>query len=165
VVEARDTNELLVFQKQVVIKARVETLCGYGSSSDTGTNFPLPCTLCPYGTFANDTGLDSCYDCPDNYPFTEQQGEGDTCVECPLGYYCPIGSHPQPCPKSGGYESLARYHILTVPCADGWWCGTAAAEDQNYVQFLTFDPLVVDNVLTRQTKHVTLLFTSLMRKL
>ncbi|OMJ94935.1 hypothetical protein SteCoe_1795 [Stentor coeruleus] len=65
--------------------------CDYGSyKEDTGVN---SCDLCPEGTYnlkIASVSKESCFPCPFNF-FNNQTGK-ERCLECGKGNYCPVGS-------------------------------------------------------------------------
>ena len=82
--------------------------------------------LCENGTFSNQTGLGSCFECPHRFTCPTKGIINPT--TCPPGYFCKNGTkslYGEPCPP-GTYsdvEGLA-YEAECLPCPPGKYCAT-----------------------------------------
>jgi hypothetical protein len=162
-------NSEVVYNRTIELDINVGARCEPGTKSSTGTNVPIPCDVCPVGTYST-VGLSSCIDCPADVPFTLAIGSValTDCIKCPLGQYCPVGSDPLPCPMSGFYEGpgddvLDRRPedcVKTKRCDNGFWCGAGAALGSSYVRELAIAPLSTTTVI-RQRKSVLLTLENL----
>ena len=163
-------GDVVVLNRTVYVHGTVSQYCQLGTASSTGTNYPHICEFCELGTYAPTTGLTSCTPCPESIP--ETSGIGKTslsdCQQCPLGWYCPIGSPPLICPESGGYEpfnaQLSDRRVVdcvSVPCSPGYWCGPGAAEGSTYVQVLIFENMISSATVLLQSWTTDAIFENL----
>ena len=162
----------VVFNSSIEVVSTVSQKCQAGTISSTGTNYPEICSLCPLGTYSEfPLGSTTCTDCPENIPRTLNEGAGSLadCIQCPLGSYCPVGSNPILCPKSGGYEpNNTASHLkdrnasdcVVVPCEETYWCGPGAAEGTTYIKCFDFNEISTTAVI-KQQKTVNGFFQSL----
>ena len=87
-------------------------------------------SLCEEGTFSNETGQGSCFECPQRYTCPAKGIVNPTI--CPAGHYCAAGTNSpngEPC-QPGTYsnvEGLAYEHEC-FPCPPGKYCETPGLE-------------------------------------
>ncbi|XP_075462630.1 uncharacterized protein LOC142498006 [Ascaphus truei] len=120
-------------------------LCPAGSFCPVGSGLP---TLCPSGTYSNQTGLVSlrlCLSCPPGMFCDGLAGHAPS-GHCWPGYYCTAGSstpiqhevmegffssdgafRPEPCPP-GTYQPL-RGQSICVPCPPGNFCNRSSLSE------------------------------------
>ena len=87
--------------------------------------------------YSSQIGSSACTECNTSFPQTIAiaSTNSNQCLACPLGYYCPIGSSPEPCPFDYSYEPIGSQifdrtsnQCIRKPCQEKYWCGSGAAE-------------------------------------
>ncbi|PIK35709.1 hypothetical protein BSL78_27465 [Apostichopus japonicus] len=97
-------------------------VCPEGHYCPTGSDQPI---LCPAGSYANQTGLETCLQCPEGYYCTE----GSVIYHdkpCPEGHFCPAGTQSEfenPCPAGTFYNTTMASDVNDcLPCTCGFYC-------------------------------------------
>ena len=99
--------------------------CPAGSFCLSGHVLP---TLCPVGTFANQTGLGACFNCPSRHVCPNHGTVYP--LPCPKGRFCPVEGNNtigEPCPiGTFSNRSGLQYASECNPCTAGQYCDKLA---------------------------------------